>query len=748
MSDERLAVHRRTALRLGLGAGALCLAAAVQADDSAITLDEMVVVGSRAPAKISELAGTVWVIEPEQFMEQVRAGASLKSALGKLIPSLDVAPQGRTNYGQNMRGRSVLVMIDGVSLNSSRGLSRQFDSIDPFNIARIEVLSGATALYGGGSTGGIVNIITKRGERGGAKFTSQVGATSGFNDGDDYEARAAQSVSGGNETVRGRFGIAVQRNGGFYDADGEQIVPDISQTDLQYNRSIDLMGSLDADLGPNQGLSVTAQYYDSRYDGDTGLYLGEDLGAVTGASPESFDIRDGLETDREPATRRHLINATYQHDDLLGQSFYLQGFSRREEASFHPFPYVRDGNGDGMPDPGSYYSASKQDTDVHGLKGVFVSELDPVRLQWGLDVDREEFEADQMLFDFPLAADSGGLKLDETTTVGRYPGYQVDTVSAFAQGEWQATKRLRFTAGVRQQHSDVKVDEFVGARQQVAVALGYASSAQAIPGGSNDYDTTLVNVGAVFDVNERNQLWTNFAQGFEIPDPGKYYGQGSYELVDGHYVLNDSVNVDESPLKGIKTNQLEIGWRHFGDRLTAQAAVYYAWSDEALTNDSESLAVEVLDEQTRDYGVEGKVSYRIDRQWRLGGTAHLVRSEQKTDGDWQKRDARYASLSKATAFAGWQQGGTGVRLQYTRAFDLDDDQGNEIDGFNTVDLLGRQTLPVGELSFGVHNLLDADYTTVWGQRAQLFYAPYYGPEEMFAYKGRGRTYSLTYTVRY
>ncbi len=39
------------------------------------------------------------------------------------------------------------------------------DSIDPFNIDHIEVISGATSLYGGGSTGGLINIVTKKGQR-------------------------------------------------------------------------------------------------------------------------------------------------------------------------------------------------------------------------------------------------------------------------------------------------------------------------------------------------------------------------------------------------------------------------------------------------------------------------------------------------------------------------------------------------------------------------------------------------------
>ncbi|WP_162978822.1 TonB-dependent receptor plug domain-containing protein, partial [Pseudomonas aeruginosa] len=125
--------------------------------------------------------------------------------------------QGRTNNGQNLRGRSVLVMIDGVSLNSSRGISRQFDSIDPFNIERIEVMSGASAVYGGGATGGIINIVTKKGVGGDTRFNTELGARSGFQRHEDHDLRAAQSISGGNDLFNGRLALAYQKNGAAYD---------------------------------------------------------------------------------------------------------------------------------------------------------------------------------------------------------------------------------------------------------------------------------------------------------------------------------------------------------------------------------------------------------------------------------------------------------------------------------------------------------------------------------------------------
>lgn len=70
-------------------------------------------VASRTSTAISEIPGTVWVVDQQQLREQIDSGVSLKEAIGKLVPGLDLAPEGRTNYGQNMRGRNVLVMIDG-----------------------------------------------------------------------------------------------------------------------------------------------------------------------------------------------------------------------------------------------------------------------------------------------------------------------------------------------------------------------------------------------------------------------------------------------------------------------------------------------------------------------------------------------------------------------------------------------------------------------------------------------------------
>jgi iron complex outermembrane receptor protein len=62
-----------------------------------------------------------------------------------------------------LRGRQVLVLIDGIPQSTPlRNGARDLRVIDPSAIERVEVIKGASAIYGNGADGGIINYITKR----------------------------------------------------------------------------------------------------------------------------------------------------------------------------------------------------------------------------------------------------------------------------------------------------------------------------------------------------------------------------------------------------------------------------------------------------------------------------------------------------------------------------------------------------------------------------------------------------------
>ncbi len=92
---------------------------------------------------------------------------------------------------RGFRTRHVLLLLNGVPMNSS--FDQQFDpSMIPVeNIAMIKVVAGASSvLYGQGGLGGVINIITKKGKNG-------VGGMAGFESGDGQPYLAKGSVSGG-----------------------------------------------------------------------------------------------------------------------------------------------------------------------------------------------------------------------------------------------------------------------------------------------------------------------------------------------------------------------------------------------------------------------------------------------------------------------------------------------------------------------------------------------------------------------
>lgn len=699
--------------------------------------DQMVVSASRSHRSVAEMAQTTWIIERQEIEQQVQGGKELKEVLAQLIPGMDVSSQGRTNYGMNMRGRSMMVMVDGVRLNSSRSDSRQLDAIDPFNIERIEVISGATSLYGGGSTGGLINIVTKKGQPG-TQAELQTGVKSGFNSHNDRDENVAAAVSGGDDKASGRLSVAYQRYGGWYDGKGNEAIIDNTQTGLQYSDRLDVMGTGTLNIDENQQLQLTTQYFKSESDGRHGLYLGENFSAVTGSG--SAYNAGNLDSDRLPGTERHLINVQYSNTDFFGQDLVAQVYYRDESLTFYPFPTLTRNRV-------SSIGASQQKTDFYGGKLTLNSQpIDALTLTYGVDADHETFDANQQFFDLNTAAQSGGMTLRNAYNVGRYPGYSITNLAPFLQSSYDIDA-ITLSGGVRYQYTKNKVDDFVGYAQQQAIATGQASSADAVPGGSTDYNNLLFNAGILGRLTERQQVWFNFSQGFEIPDLAKYYGSGTYRLANGHYNLTNSVNVNDSKLDGIKVDSYELGWRYTGDNLRTQLAAYYSLSDKTISINKTDMTINLDDDKRRIYGVEGQVDYFFDdSEWSTGSNFNVIKSETRVEGKWEKLTIDSASPSKVSAWLNWAPGDWNLRVQSTQTFDVSDADGKKINGYNTVDLLGSYALPVGKLSFSVENLLDKDYTTVWGQRAPGLYSPTYGDAALYTYKGRGRTFGLNYSV--
>lgn len=168
---------------------------------------DTVVSPNRNATPASESGSSITVIDQEQIRRggQNTVAEVLRGQLG-----VDVVRQGGPGGVTSLflRGGNsahTKVLLDGISLNDPSNASRSYDfsNMTVDNIERIEVLRGPQSMvYGSDAIGGVVNIITKRGEGPLSIRASAMGGS--FNTG-----QTGLNVSGGNDrayySVTGSF---------------------------------------------------------------------------------------------------------------------------------------------------------------------------------------------------------------------------------------------------------------------------------------------------------------------------------------------------------------------------------------------------------------------------------------------------------------------------------------------------------------------------------------------------------------
>ena len=105
--------------------------------------------------------------------------------------------------------RGITVLLDGLPLNDPTGFVPDLFDVDWAEVSRIEVVRGpSSALYGGGSSGGIINIVTRDGDTspaggevrfsaGSHGFWKTLVAAGGSTDGMDYRVSASRTMGDG-----------------------------------------------------------------------------------------------------------------------------------------------------------------------------------------------------------------------------------------------------------------------------------------------------------------------------------------------------------------------------------------------------------------------------------------------------------------------------------------------------------------------------------------------------------------------
>jgi vitamin B12 transporter len=169
------------------------------------------------PGRLETLAGEVasaLTVIPEQQITRSRQTEVTEVLRG--VPGLDVAQQGGPGgltsvFLRGANSNHTKVLIDGIPVNDPGSAGRAFDfsqlSVD--NIERIEILRGPqSTLYGSDAIGGVVNIITRRGQGPLAVSADLMGGAFGT-------SREAIGASGGTRDYHYSFGASYLQRDGF-----------------------------------------------------------------------------------------------------------------------------------------------------------------------------------------------------------------------------------------------------------------------------------------------------------------------------------------------------------------------------------------------------------------------------------------------------------------------------------------------------------------------------------------------------
>lgn len=154
-------------LRRALAAGFCLSPLSLFAQTGVPVLENVVVTASRTPQLLDEALGDITVIGRDELQ---RAGGDSVADILARQPGVQVTDNGgrQTPTGVMLRGANAnhtLLLIDGVRVNSAVQGGANWSGLDPAAIERIEILRGAaSSLYGSDAIGGVVNIITRKGE--------------------------------------------------------------------------------------------------------------------------------------------------------------------------------------------------------------------------------------------------------------------------------------------------------------------------------------------------------------------------------------------------------------------------------------------------------------------------------------------------------------------------------------------------------------------------------------------------------
>ncbi|WP_417794805.1 TonB-dependent receptor [Terasakiella pusilla] len=667
--------------------------------------DQVIVVtgsSSRLPDSLATFPGSITQLDSEDLAAQMNFANDPTQLLGQLVPGLGTsAPNSASNFEQTLRGRKVAIFIDGVPIGTPlRDGRHDVRALSVSAIDSIEVIRGASSLYGNGGVGGVINYITKRGKSGDPEFMTEVGTSFSLTRVDGSLAPFIhQAASGKVGAVDLLFDGFYEKTASFFDADGNRIRPSPNgQGGVADSNIYNVYGKVGVDLSSTQRIEVSGLYYKQQQDTEYNVLI---PGNPANDIPVSVAKGPPAAGSTNEGNSNLLLIGRYINQDVFGSEVNLMGYYQDFDNIFDYNPTFFPGG---------------------GQSAVFSD-------KWGIRFDVKT------PIDVPNFIDGGTVLwgvdwLNDTTSQplvdGRIwsPPVDQESLAGFVQASLPIGA-VTVSGGIR--YEDIKISY-----------PGFTAlfSGDTVPAGNSSYSALTFNLGANLELGSDFSIYTSFSQGFSVAEIGRVLRQAG-----------EKTDFDTAQLEAAVVDSYEAGIRFDNGTYSASAATYFTSSDLGTTIGND---LRISPEKLETYGLEFSFDAKPSDNWKWGGSFTWVGGQRDTDKDG-KVDRPIASNlvppAKLTAYVDHSFDEIfSMRLQALhsssrRKFDTIKAFGEApITPFTLVDMsisadMGRQ----GKITLAINNLLNEDYFTV---ASRLF------NDGLRFSKGTGRSARLTYMIKY
>ena len=667
-------------------------------------LETMTFTASRADGVQEKSKQTTKIDEKQLGLLKQGSAGNIGTILAKTVPGLADSSRTITDFGQTLRGRNALILVDGIPLNLSRETSRGLSGIDPESIQNIEVIRGSNAIYGGGATGGIISITTKSagGEPTAKTVVGFQTPLTNFSH-DALSADIHQYFSGSLNDWDYALDFGYKRTGSSYDASGDRIAPEPSQGDLFDSDAYSIGGKLGYHIDDNQYIQLSANYYTADQDSE---YASDPSVAELPAGNVPAKAIKGLKLADQNQNESQVYNLTYKNKDILGSNFDSQIYYRDFYTRFNPT------DGRNQANRANTINQGYQENDVFGSRFTFNTPLHFLgdsSLVWGGDFIREQSEMPLDTFDPAIYDQSGGLEFVKNGNLIYLPELTTQSVGVFAQLKHRFNDQWSAEIGARYEDSFAEVDDFIPLTQ------ANKPNPYTVKGGKVKADAWLYNASVTFSPVEEHSIYASFSQGFQLPDVGLVIRNA-----------NTGFDLGSSFLEPVKVDNYELGWNGDFDRVSSSLAVFYSTSDlGAVQSFNNGLSLARTKEEVT--GVEATFGYLgQDEIWGFGGSATWMKGRETPQGrsEDQKMTGYRIPPLKLTSYISYNPSDTCTnRLQATywgsQDYRLD---GKESFGrydaktYTTVDLMSSFDVNAkNNVSIGLENIFNRKYYPLYSQ---------------------------------